>query len=112
MGQIAPLVDRLVQLRTPLTVCPLSNLKLRVIPTLSAHPLKAMLDAGLCVTVNSDDPAYFGGYLNDNLVQTVEALSLTEQDVRQLAVNSVQASFLDEDRRASLLKNIEQTVVY
>ena len=106
------LVDRLVQLRTPLTVCPLSNLKLRVIPTLSAHPLKAMLDAGLCVTVNSDDPAYFGGYLNDNLVQTVEALSLTEQDVRQLAVNSVQASFLDEDRRASLLKNIEQTVVY
>jgi adenosine deaminase len=105
------LVARLAQLRTPLTVCPLSNVKLRVVPALSDHPLKAMLDAGLCVTVNSDDPAYFGGYLNDNLVQTVQALSLTAQDVRQLAINSVRASFLDEERRAHLLRNIEQTVV-
>ena len=65
----------------PLTVCPLSNVKLCVFPTLAEHNLKALLDAGLCVTVNSDDPAYFGGYINDNFVQTFAALpALTARD--------------------------------
>ncbi len=89
------LVQRLAASRTPLTVCPLSNVKLRVFPTLAAHNLKALLDAGLCATVNSDDPAYFGGYINDNLVQTFAALpALTVRDAWQLAANSFEASFV------------------
>ena len=70
----AALVERLARERVPLTVCPLSNLKLCVVPALAQHPLPALLDAGLVATVNSDDPAYFGGYINDNFVATFEAL--------------------------------------
>ena len=88
------LVARLARERVPLTVCPLSNLKLCVVKTLAEHPLPALLDAGLCATVNSDDPAYFGGYVNENFVQTFAALpQLTAAQARQLALNSCEASF-------------------
>lgn len=106
----AALVQRLAAERVPLTVCPLSNLKLCVVADLADHPLKRMLDAGLCATVNSDDPAYFGGYLNENFVQAVQALGLTEADVVQLARNSIQASFLGAEHRQALILKIEQTI--
>ena len=89
------LIDRIRRERIPLTVCPLSNLKLGVVERLTDHPLGAMLDAGLVATVNSDDPAYFGGYLNDNFVAVAEALSLSNDEVVQLAENSFAASFLE-----------------
>ncbi len=95
------LVERLALERMPLTVCPLSNVKLRVFPTLAEHNLKALLDAGLCATVNSDDPAYFGGYINQNLVETFAALpALTARHAYRLASNSFEASFAsDADKR-------------
>jgi len=96
------LVRRLVESRTPLTVCPLSNVRLHVVSSLEQHPLKRMLDAGLLVTVNSDDPAYFGGYVNENYVQTAEALKLSDADVVQLAKNSFEASFIDAPGKAAL----------
>jgi adenosine deaminase len=89
------LVRRLALQRVPLTVCPLSNVKLCVFPDLAAHNLPALLEAGLCATVNSDDPAYFGGYLNDNLVQTFAALpALGAREAWQLLTNSLEASFV------------------
>ena len=95
------LVARLAAERTPLTVCPLSNVKLCVYKTLAEHHLPALLDAGLCATINSDDPAYFGGYLNQNFLATFEALpQLTARDAHTLARNSFEASFADEtDKR-------------
>jgi len=88
------LVARLAAERMPLTVCPLSNVKLRVFDTMAWHPLAAMLDAGLCATVNSDDPAYFGGYLNQNFTETFEALpALGAAQAYRLARNSFEASF-------------------
>ena len=84
----AALMQRLVAQRVPLTVCPLSNLKLCVFPTLADHNLRRMLDAGIVATVNSDDPAYFGGYINDNFTQTFAALGMTSQHAYQLARNS------------------------
>ena len=81
--------------RIPLTVCPLSNLKLKVFPTLARHNLGRMLQAGLLATVNSDDPAYFGGYLNENFTQTFAALALNTQQAYQLAHNSFAASFIE-----------------
>jgi len=106
----AALVARLAQERVPLTVCPLSNLKLCVVDDLDDHPLKRLLDAGLCATVNSDDPAYFGGYLNANFVQTVEALNLSVADVVQLARNSFEASFVTPAQRADMVQKMELTV--
>ncbi len=90
------LMRRLAQDRIPLTVCPLSNLKLCVFPDLARHNLRELLDAGLVATVNSDDPAYFGGYMNDNLTQTFAALGLNAQYAYTLARNSFEASFVDE----------------
>jgi len=89
------LVARLVQDKVPLTVCPLSNLKLRVFPTLAQHNLGQMLDAGLVATINSDDPAYFGGYINQNFSETFEALGLGAQQAYQLAFNSFEATFME-----------------
>ena len=95
------LVARLARERMPLTVCPLSNIKLRVFDHLAAHSLPALLAAGLCATVNSDDPAYFGGYLNDNLVQTFAALPvLGAREAYQLARNSFEASFVSATEMA------------
>ncbi|MBU6465817.1 MAG: adenosine deaminase [Burkholderiales bacterium] len=95
------LVARLASERVPLTVCPLSNQKLCVFPDLAQHNLRQLLDAGLCATVNSDDPAYFGGYINDNFLQVFAATGMTPAHAWQLARNSFQASFAPEaDKRA------------
>ncbi|UIX34667.1 adenosine deaminase [Streptomyces sp. GQFP] len=103
------LVARLVRERVPLTLCPLSNVRLRAVDVLAEHPLPAMLDAGLLCTVNSDDPAYFGGYVGDNFGAVREALGLGEERLRELARNSFLASFLDgdEERRARYLSEVE-----
>jgi len=101
------LVDRLVAEQVPLTVCPLSNVKLAVVPDLAAHPLRRMLEAGLCVTVNSDDPAYFGGYVAENYRASAEALGLTDADLLRLARNSFTAAFLDDATRADHLAAID-----
>ena len=95
----AALMQRLAQERIPLTVCPLSNQKLCVFPNLADHNLGEMLDQGLCVMLNSDDPAYFGGYLNDNFLQTFAALPLTAAHAYQLACNSFEASFAPESQK-------------
>jgi len=101
------LVRRLVADGTSLTVCPLSNLKLCVVPDLASHPLKRMLDLGLAVTVNSDDPAYFGGYLADNYVKTAEALGLTRGELALLARNSFAGSFLPEAEKARWMAAVD-----
>jgi adenosine deaminase len=101
------LVDRLVRDQVPLTVCPLSNVRLRCVDTLADHPLPAMLDAGLLVTVNSDDPAYFGGYAGDNFDAVREALRLDADSLRTLARNSFRAAFLDDATRAAYLAEVE-----
>jgi adenosine deaminase len=93
----AALMKRLADSQMPLTVCPLSNLKLCVFNSLSEHTLGQMLDAGLRVTINSDDPAYFGGYLNENYLQTFAALHLNAQQAYKLAANSIEASFAPEE---------------
>jgi adenosine deaminase len=93
------LVEELAAARMPLTVCPLSNVKLGVFPTLARHNLKRLLDRGLCVTVNSDDPAYFGGYIAENYRAAAEALGLSRQDIVQLAKNSFEASFLPPEQK-------------
>jgi adenine deaminase len=87
------LVDRLVAEQIPLTVCPLSNIRLRVFDTMRDHPLREMLARGLKVTINSDDPAYFGGYVNDNYIAAADALGLTREELEQLSRNSFEASF-------------------
>jgi adenine deaminase len=104
----ADLVARLAVQRTPLTVCPLSNKALQVTPDLAKHPLKAMLDAGLCAMLNSDDPAYFGGYLNDNFNATISALNLQPLDVLTLVRNSFEASFVAPDLRAQYQLRADQ----
>jgi adenine deaminase len=104
------LVAELARRRVPLTVCPLSNLKLCVVDDLRQHPMKRLLDAGLCATVNSDDPAYFGGYMNANFVQTVEALDLSRDDVITLARNSFEASFVSDERRAELMALLDDAI--
>ena len=91
------LVERLVSEQIPLTVCPLSNVKLCVFDTLEQHNLNKLLDAGLCVTVNSDDPAYFGGYIGDNFQQVQQALGLDASQLQALARNAFIASFLSQD---------------
>lgn len=104
------LVAELARRRTPLTVCPLSNLKLCVVNDLRDHPMKRLLDAGLCAMVNSDDPAYFGGYMNANFVQTVQALDLSREDVITLARNSFEASFVSDARRAELMALLDSAI--
>ena len=100
------LVTRIVRERTPLTVCPLSNLKLCVIPKIAQSPIRRMLDAGILVTINSDDPAYFGGYVNANYLATAEALNLCAADIVRLAENSIAGSFLDLERKSTLIEEI------
>ena len=102
------LVARLVEQQIPLTVCPLSNVRLRVFPELRQHNLKKMLDRGLRVTINSDDPAYFGGYVADNFRQTAEALELSRNDLIRLARNSFEAAFIPEEDRRRYLSEIAE----
>jgi adenine deaminase len=104
----ASLVERLRASQMTLTVCPLSNLKLGGVADLTNHPLKAMLDLGLCATVNSDDPAYFGGYIHDNFVAAVDNLAMERAQIVTLAKNSFRGSFLDADSIARHLAEIER----
>ena len=101
------LVRRLESEHMPLTVCPFSNVKLRVVPTLDQHPLGRMLEHGLCATVNSDDPAYFGGYVGENLAASAAALRLGDDAVLQLARNSFTAAFIDDRAKAQHLAEID-----
>jgi adenosine deaminase len=101
------LVDRLFKDQIPLTVCPLSNVKLCVFDSMEKHNLKAMLDAGLCVTVNSDDPAYFGGYIEENFMAVQQALNLDQRDIYRLAKNSFQASFLSEKKKKQFIDELD-----
>ena len=102
------LVDYLVQRQIPLTVCPLSNVRLCVFDSIQQHNLKHLLDLGLCVTVNSDDPAYFGGYITENFEAVQSALRLSHQDIYQLVKNSFNASFLPPDEKQARLDELDQ----
>ncbi len=93
------LIKKLIERQIPLTVCPLSNIKLRVFDNLQDHNLKKMLNKGLMVMVNSDDPAYFGGYINKNLIESQAALNLSMKEVKTLIINSFKSSFLKEDKK-------------
>ena len=104
------LTQRLVDERMPLTVCPLSNLRLCVVDDLVNHPLKRMLDLGICATVNSDDPAYFGGYMNENFIAVQEALNLSREDIVTLARNGFEAAFIDTQSKSVLLQELEDYV--
>jgi len=104
------LVRRLVDEQIPLTVCPLSNVRLRVFPTMAAHDLKQLLGLGVRVTVNSDDPAYFGGYLEENFSAAQAALGLSRDDIHRLAGNAVRASFLTAGEKARLGAEVDAYV--
>ena len=101
------LIKKLVDEKIALTVCPLSNLELKVVDDLKYHPLKKMLNLGLKATVNSDDPAYFGGYMNANFLQTAEALDLTQEEIKTLVKNSFEYSLLSEEEKAKYLADVE-----
>jgi adenine deaminase len=100
------LVARLVRDRVPLTVCPISNVALRVVPDLAAHPLRAMMDAGLLVSVNSDDPAFFGGYIGENFRRVGSEAGIDTRGLVDLAQNSIESSFLDQNRKQSLIDEL------
>lgn len=102
------LVEELNRLKTPLTVCPLSNLKLKVVNNLKSHPLKKMMQKGLMVTINSDDPAYFGGYINENYLAVTKALDLSKEEIYQLAKNSFAASFLRNEEKELMIKKVDE----
>jgi adenosine deaminase len=104
------LVARLAREAMPLTVCPLSNLSLAVVKNLSDHPLRHMLRAGLKATLNSDDPAYFGGYVNENYRAVQTALDLTKEEIVLLARNSFEAAFVSKDRKAELIGRLDSYV--
>jgi adenine deaminase len=105
-----PLVDRLARERVPLTVCPLSNVRLRVVEDLAHHPLRRMLDKGLVATVNSDDPAYFGGYVQENYRASAQALRLGRDEVAALARNGIAASLMPTSEKTALLAEIDRVV--
>lgn len=101
------LIAELVKRDIPLTMCPLSNLKLKVVHDLKLHPLKIMMNNGLLVTINSDDPAYFGGYLAENYLAISNALNLSKKDICQLAKNSFKASFLNEEEKQQMINKVD-----
>jgi adenosine deaminase len=103
----AALVERLARERIPLTVCPLSNVRLGVFPAMREHPLKRLLDAGVRVTINSDDPAYFGGYVSENYLAAAYALDLNLDDVQRVAANAFEASFPSAAEKHRLLGELE-----
>lgn len=102
------LLDRLERDGVPLTMCPVSNVRLRVVDRLEDHPIKRFLDRGLRVMINSDDPPFFGGYLGDNYIRCAEAFDLTREEIVALARNSIEATFLDGAAKAELLAELEQ----
>ena len=100
------LVERLIQEKMPLTVCPLSNIKLCVFDRMEEHNILQLLERGLCVTVNSDDPSYFGGYMTENFVAMNNAFSMSIEQVEQLIKNAIEGSFATEDRKKELLEKL------
>ena len=104
------LLSHLIDSQIPLTVCPLSNIKLRVFNHMSQHPILEMLDLGLCVTVNSDDPSYFGGYMTENFNELAKNLSLSKDQAKMLVINSINASFTDEVRKAELYNSLNSFI--
>ena len=102
------LVQELVKRQMALTLCPLSNLELKVIQELHHHPLNTMINKGLLVTINSDDPAYFGGYMNENYFGIAKALNLSKEDIYKLTKNSFQASFLDEESKKQMIEKVDE----
>lgn len=102
------LVEEIIKRDLALTVCPLSNLELKVVTDLKQHPLKTMIDKGIKATVNSDDPAYFGGYLNQNFIKIQEALDLSKDDLVHLAKNSILYSLAEENRKNELLQLVHE----
>ncbi|SFF78588.1 adenosine deaminase [Neptunomonas qingdaonensis] len=102
----AELMQRLIDEQIPLTVCPLSNTRLKVFADMSDHTILKMLDQGVMVTVNSDDPAYFGGYVAENYMALYESLAMSPAQARQLAINSIKASFLPDERKLSIIQQI------
>ena len=105
----AKLVDFLIEKQIPLTVCPLSNVKLKAVQTMQAHNIVKLLHKGVLVTVNSDDPAYFGGYINENYEALVKSLHVKEDELKTLAKNSFKASFLSEVKKQYFIDLIERT---
>ncbi|WP_180056072.1 adenosine deaminase [Acinetobacter sp. YH12142] len=101
------LMQRLIAEKMPLTVCPLSNLKLCVVNNMADHNIRRLLQQGVHVTVNSDDPSYFGGYMNDNFIAITEALDLSNAELKQLAINSFEASFISDAEKQTWIKKIE-----
>lgn len=104
------LVEKLAKSQMPLTVCPLSNLKLKVFESMSDHNIVELLDKGLCVTINSDDPAYFGGYMTDNFWAVISAHSLSQAQVVQFTVNAINASFISPQQKLVLQKQVQDYV--
>ncbi len=104
------LMQRLIAEKMPLTVCPLSNLKLCVVDDMQQHNIRRLLQQGVHVTVNSDDPSYFGGYMNDNFIAIAEALDLSNDELKQLAINSFEASFISEADKANWIGKIKALV--
>ena len=102
------LVDYLVKNKIALTTCPLSNLELKVVDDLKNHPIKEMLDKGIVATINSDDPSYFGGYINENFIKTAKSLNLSISDLKQLSINSFKASFLNEEKKKYCIKEVDE----
>jgi adenosine deaminase len=102
------LVERLVQEQMALTLCPLSNLELKVIQDLKSYPLKKMMEAGLLVTLNSDDPAYFGGYMNENFLETAKAIDLSKEEIVTLMKNGFEASWLTSEEKEKWKKEVDR----
>jgi len=102
------LVQELANRQIALTVCPLSNYKLKVVTDMTKHPIKTMLNKGLVATVNSDDPTYFGGYVNENYLAIAQSLNLTKEDIAILAKNSIKGSFLPDDAKQQMIEKIEK----
>jgi len=101
------LIEYLVEKQIPLTVCPLSNIKLCVFEDMTHHNIKQLLDLGVCVTINSDDPAYFGGYMNENFYATQVGLNLSKADLYKISRNAIQAAFLNGDRKQALIAELD-----
>lgn len=101
------LIKHIAEKQIPLTVCPLSNLALKVVEDLKDHPMLQLMEAGLMVTINSDDPAYFGGYMNENYIQIAAALNLSKKQITDLAKNSFKASFLSDVEKEKLINQVE-----
>ncbi|CDU13826.1 adenosine deaminase [Vibrio coralliirubri] len=102
------LMEQLIAKRTPLTVCPLSNTKLKVFETMQQHNIVELLRKGLCVTINSDDPAYFGGYMNDNFLAVANAHPVTKNELAQFSINAIEASFISPHAKEDLITQVRQ----